>query len=54
MKSSATSDNCLILTLDHFYSHKFWVEFSGSCLKTDVVSVFPVHKMTSFYIFIFF
>ena len=39
IKPPTTSGNSLITRLDHFNSPKFEVEFNGSCLKPDRISL---------------
>ena len=49
IKLSTISDNSLNPRLDYFNNSKFWVEFDGSCLKSDSVSFAP-NKIINFYI----
>ena len=36
IKAPATSDNSLNLKIDYLNNPKFWAEFNGDCLKTDI------------------
>ena len=48
IKPPATSGYSLDLKVDYFNNPKFWVEFNGSCLKSDSVSF--NYKKIDFYI----
>ena len=42
-KPPATSDNSLNARLNYFKIPKFWVDFTGSCLKTNRTNCWKTH-----------